>query len=364
MTAPKIQKNPVLDNIVQNAKAAAEQIETPAQPSLQDYKHLQIDENSDVPPLVPVIKIGGEIVSTFGGITILAGQSKSGKSAYLQPIIAGTLTDNVKDPVDGIEVVPSDGKAVIHIDTEQAKHKHKSNICGILKRAGLAKSPGYFQSYNFLPLERSTERQNAFREICELASKEYGGIHMIVIDGIADLIDDVLDAKESTEIVNTLLTIATTYNCVVVTIIHLNPSPNGQGTKERGHLGSQLERKVESSFRVVSKNDVSTLEPSKLRNGAASNIPHIQISYDPSKFYHVFVGHKEKDKSKTMNTEKYEVWAKQALPNRLPIKYSDLVKKLEVITGNGTDSAKKYVKTMTELDIIKRNHDKTYSINI
>jgi hypothetical protein len=357
----KVQKNPVLDKIVLNGKAAAEQVETPAQPSLQDFCHLLVDENLDVPEPVAIISIAGETISTPGNITTLSGQAKSGKSAFTQPIIAAAISNTCIDQLDGIEVIPSEGKAVILFDTEQSKSKHKKSHNAILKRAGLTSSPQYFKSYNFLELPKSIERQQALVNICELANEEFGGIHLLVIDGIADFIDDPQDAKESTAIVNLVHSIATKYLCTVILIIHLNPSPAGQPAKERGHLGSHLQRKSESTLQITSNGDVSTLEPKLLRMAGKGKIPLIQFSYDPGRGYHVFVGHKETEK-KSVDSTKYKQWAKAVLPNNLSITHGKLIEKLEVETGRGYESVKKYVRTMTELGIIKKEENGSYRI--
>jgi hypothetical protein len=357
----KVQKNPVLDNIVHSAKAAAEQVETPAQPSLQAYEHLIVDENLDVPEPVPIISIAGETISTPGNLTTLSGQAKSGKSAFTQPLIAGAISSTCIDQLDGVEIVPSTGKAVILFDTEQSKPKHKKSHEAILKRAGLSSSPEYFKSYNFLELSKSIDRQQALVNICELANEKFGGIHLLVIDGIADFIDDPQDAKESTAIVNLVHSIATKYLCTVILIIHLNPSPAGQPAKERGHLGSHLQRKSESTLQITSNGDVSTLEPKLLRMAGKGKIPLIQFSYDPGRGYHVFVGHKETDK-KSVDSTKYRQWAKAVMPNNLLVSYGNLVEKLEAETMKGTDSVKKYIRTMTELGIIKKEGKDGYRI--
>jgi hypothetical protein len=284
----------------------------------------------------------------------LSGQAKSGKSAFTQPLIAGAISSKCIDQLDGVEVVPSTGKAVVLFDTEQSKPKHKKSHQAILKRAGLSSSPDYFKSYNFLELAKSIDRQQALVNICELLNESFGGIHLLVIDGIADFIDDPQDAKESTAIVSLVHSLATKYMCTVILIIHLNPSPAGLPSKERGHLGSQLQRKSESTLKITSDGDVSTLEPGLLRMAGKGKIPLIQFSYDPSRGYHVFVGHKEKEKAKSVNVAKFEEWAKQVIPNALPVSHKELAKRLEDISDRGYDSAKGYIRNMTALGIIKK----------
>lgn len=357
----KIQFSQSIGKIISNGKASVEQQEQPHVSTLNDFAHLLVDENSDFPEPLAVISIGGETISTPGNITTISGQAKSGKSAFIQPIIAGAISSSCVDQFDGVEVIPSQNKALLLFDTEQSKAKHRKSHKAILKRAGLSSSPEFFKSYNFLELPKSIDRQQALVKICELANEEFGGIHLIFIDGIADFIDDPQDAKESTAIVNLVHSIATKYLCTVIVIIHLNPSPAGQPTKERGHLGSQLQRKSESTLQITSNGDVSTLEPKLLRMAGKGKIPLIQFSYDPGRGYHVFVGHKETEK-KSVDSAKYRQWAKAVLPNNLSITHGKLIEKLEAETGKGYESVRKYVRTMTELGIIKKEENGSYRI--
>lgn len=58
---------------------------------LQKYAYLQITDSTDIPEPEPVVKIGGEVISTEGNITTISGASKSGKSAFCSVLIAGAI---------------------------------------------------------------------------------------------------------------------------------------------------------------------------------------------------------------------------------------------------------------------------------
>ena len=79
---------------------------------------------------------------------------------------------------------------------------------------------------------------------------EYGGIHMVVIDGIADLLDAVNDEESHVKLVDELFPIAGIYNTIIVCVLHLAPS----GMKLRGHLGSEVQHKA-AGILLIEKGD-------------------------------------------------------------------------------------------------------------
>jgi hypothetical protein len=105
--------------------------------------------------------------------------------------------------IDGfpdVSVVPNtEGKAVIHFDTEQSEIDHQHNFKSILKRAGFDTTPDYFHSYNILS-EESEEYKEITTAIATCVMKVWRD-HLIVVDGIADYIDDVNEPKGAKQIV-------------------------------------------------------------------------------------------------------------------------------------------------------------------
>lgn len=256
-----------------------------AEETLKKYSYLKITDLTEIPPPIEVIKINGEIISTEGNITTISGASKSGKSAFSSVLIAGAIAKADYDGFPEVEVSFNTGKAVLHFDTEQARHKHQKNLKTIFKRAGLENCPENLLSYNIREEDLEKYKKITF-ELVEAASKKFNGIHLIFIDGGADFIKDVNEPRQSNEIVKFFEELAIKFSTAVVIIIHVNPS----GEKERGHLGSQLQRKSESVLSVKIQGDISFLEPKLLRMAGKGNIPLIQFTYDQEKGYHVYCG--------------------------------------------------------------------------
>ncbi len=262
---------------------------------LKEFERLRITDTTPIKPPVPVITINGETISTEGNLTTISGASKSGKSAFSSILIAGAISnDGVIDGLDSVEVQPNTNcKAVLHFDTEQARHKHQYNVKSILKRAGMEKCHEYFLSYNIRELDIS-DYATITNDICHAAEEQFGGIHLVVIDGIADYISDVNDPIQSNAIVKFFEELAIKHQTPIIIIVHTNPGSD----KERGHLGSQCQRKSESVIMVKTEGDISFIEPKFLRMAGKGSIPLIQFMYDKNKGYHVGCGIRTDDNAK------------------------------------------------------------------
>jgi hypothetical protein len=92
--------------------------------------------------------------------------------------------------------------------------------------------------------------QKALVMVMRDAAKRFGSVHAVLLDGVADLVADVNDAKESNGLVTQLHALAIEFDCSIIGVIHLNP---GNSDKTRGHLGSQLERKTEANLKLERK---------------------------------------------------------------------------------------------------------------
>ena len=132
---------------------------------------------------------------------------------------------------------------------------------------------------------------------------QYGGIHLVVIDGIADLIRCANDEAESIAVVEELYRLAGIYNTCIVTVLHFIPN----GLKLRGHLGSELQRKAAAilSIEKDTKPAVSVVKALKVRDGSPLDVPLMQFAWDKEKAMHAYLGEKpkeEKDRRKEEET--------------------------------------------------------------
>jgi hypothetical protein len=276
---------------------------------LAAFEYLRITDLTPIPEPEPVLKISGEIIAAAEDIFTISGASKSGKSAFVSMLIGSAIseTGQISDGLEGVEVLfNASKKAVIHFDTEQARHKHQRNVKTILKRADFTTCPEYYLSYNIrqLDIDKYAEITTG---ICQAASDKYNGIHSIWIDGGADYIADVNDPERSNAAVKYFEELAIQYHSAVFIIVHTNPNSD----KERGHFGSQCQRKSGGIIMVKNDGDASFIETKMLRYAGNGDIPQLVFKYDKSKGYHVGCGTmeaKEADPDKKAEAKMTDAW--------------------------------------------------------
>lgn len=331
---------------------------------LSRYDYLRITPDTNIPVPVPLIKIGEEIICTEGNVTTISGASKSGKSALISWFLAGAIstTGILIDPLEGVEIEPNpSGKAVIHFDTEQSKYDHQKKQKTILHRAGLTSCPRYFRSYNIRELELSSYITHT-QKICEYANKHFGGMHLIVVDGGADYIQNVNDPEQSREIIKYFGDLAIKYSVPVIIIIHTNPD----GIKERGHVGSESQRKSESVLRIMKDGDISYIEPVFLRNAGNGAMPRIQFIYDKEKGYHVSCGVRASNTT-DRDVERLEMLERLAWEVFVPptaMKNKDCEAAIMKASNRSISIAKNYLAEMRAHKFIIKDDDDLWRLNV
>lgn len=319
--------------------------------TLADFEQYRITDTTAIQKPVPIVKIAGQTISTPEAITVISGQPKSGKSAFCSILIAGAITPFDVDGLDLVEVLlNSERKAVIHFDTEQAPWKHQANQRTILKRAALDTCPDYFLSYNIRQLEVEA-MQTTVSEICKAAAEAFSGIHSIFIDGIADFIKDPNDPAASFDIVKYFEAIAQAYFCSIIVIVHTNPGSD----KERGHLGSQVQRKAEAVLTVKKEGNVSYLDPKLLRH-AGDDLPKIQFTFSPEKGYHTGCTlDTPKDRKAIEKLNKLTSVCNKLFSEQKEYTYSAAIEAIIRKTATGRNSAVNMFKEMKAHELIENN---------
>lgn len=127
---------------------------------------------------------------------------------------------------------------VLYIDTEQSP----SDVQRITKRVKsiVGKEDGLFM-YGLRPL--SPKQRIA---AIELLLQEHQA-DVLVIDGVRDLLMDINNAVESTEVMTLLMKWSFDYDIHIATVLHQN---KGDGNS-RGHIGTELNNKAETILRVT-----------------------------------------------------------------------------------------------------------------
>ena len=309
------------------------------------YDHLRITE--DKPEEMPeaVVTMHGIPICTRKNLTLLSGASKAGKTAITSVLCAGAIQSKGIDGCANIEVAENcDEKAVIHVDTEQSRYHHYRNFkTAVLRRGNLQRSPEYYYSYNLRSLgliEYKTFMDSLFAKAAGL----YDGIHLAVIDGVADFITSVNDEVESNAIVSYFEQLAIKYDTCIVLVLHVNPGTE----KERGHLGSQLQRKCESVLSIKKEGDISVLEAKLLRGGASGLFTPIHYQFDDNKGYHVFMDASDVN---SKSTQLHDL-AKEVFTHAMS--YAKAVEAVEKADRCAVATAKRKIKDMLTAGFIEK----------
>jgi hypothetical protein len=326
---------------------------------IEAYEPFRITDTTPIEPPIPVITIAGEVISTEGNITTFSGASKAGKSALTAICIAGAICEPGRvDGINGLDVEPNlTNKAVIHIDTEQAKHRQQNTVRAIIRRAKLRTCPDHYLSYNIRELDL-----DKYGEITEGifagANSDFGGIHLAVIDGLADYIKDVNDGEDSNAIIKFVEGLAIKYRVPIIVIVHTNPGSD----KERGHLGSQLQRKSESVLAVKLEGDISFIEPKFLRMAGKGNIPQLSFKYCQEKGYHIDNGVMidSEDRKEAIKFEMISNLCKTVFSGQVSYGYKEAIQHIEKASGKKTATAKGYFTIMKENEIIIQGDDNNW----
>ncbi len=134
-----------------------------------------------------VVAVNGVPLGTQDNLFCITGGEGTGKSNYVGAILAGTLGEK-RLPIEktlGLEITANPkGLAVLHYDTEQSEAQLHKNLGKTLQRASLKTVPEFYHSLYLASLSRK-DRLKLIRESMDLFHHKHGGIHLVVIDGIA-----------------------------------------------------------------------------------------------------------------------------------------------------------------------------------
>lgn len=326
--------------------------------ALSDFEHLRVTLEKEYKNTQPLITWCGAAIAAAGNITAISAQAKAGKSALCNVFIAGAISqDGFCDGFTKMKIEPNTfNKAVIVMDTEQSEADQQYNIKTICKRVGTSKTPENLLCYNIRQLSINDYQQTT-NTICEAAAQQFDGVHLIVIDGGADYIKSVNDEESATMIVEYFTHLAIKYNCAVIVVVHQNPGSD----KERGHVGSQIQRKCFGMIGIKKDGDISIAEPKIMRKAGISDIQPLHYLYSKEKGYHIEIDAPEKGNTETKKLAKMEATINEALPLGLSCGYNDLVQRIiKAAKATSETTGKNYLKVGVANGWITKGNDGLY----
>ena len=326
--------------------------------TMSALKSCEVDFNNPPPVAQMVVSVNDVPLGTQGNILCITGGEGTSKSNYVTALIAGAIGQSEKNKdkaMDTLGVSVSENskrKAILFYDTEQSEVQTYKNITNLLKRCGRETMPEYLKAYCLTGMSRK-ERLQAIIQSMDKFHYQFRGIHMVVIDGIADLIKGANDETESIAVVEELYRLAGIYNTCIVTILHFIPS----GLKLRGHLGSELQRKAAAILSIEKDTDpsVSVVKALKVRDGSPLDVPIMQFAWDKDVRMHVYLGEKPKEEKEKRKEDELVAVARDIFGRQDFITYVDLAEQIQAILDVKERTAKSYIKFMREKEIILKD---------
>lgn len=205
-----------------------------------------------LPPMETLFKAYDVPCFYRGELVAVCGKAKSGKTLFLSMIMACCLTDRVL----ALERVSDIGQPlrVLWLDTEQSQQSTQEIMLKrIIPLAGDVNDfDECFYSYNLRGLGYETRR-----ELMEVAVNI---LHpdIVIIDGIKDLVTDINDAIQATQIMEQQMMLAQKNNCCIVNVLHQNK--NESDLNMRGSIGTELTNKAFEVYRCEFIEDSDTFK--------------------------------------------------------------------------------------------------------
>jgi len=224
-------------------------------PEIMMMDGYRLTSQSEVPEEVFLFKLFNTPCFPRGDLTTITGPAKSGKTFLVTMLMACC----VERQVLAFERIGEEPFKVLWLDTEQSRMTTKRILTERVGRmihghrdvtddAHQASSTGHQalfpdEQYYVLNVRSLTPKERV--EMLRLAIETYRP-DLVVIDGIADLLDDINSGTDSTTLIQQLLAMAVNYDCNITTIIHLNRS--GERLNLRGWIGTLM---VQKSYEVL-----------------------------------------------------------------------------------------------------------------
>jgi RecA-family ATPase len=207
-------------------------------------------------PLLEIIEGVNRIcIFSRGNISCSTGQAKSRKTFGLTMLASSMLQfgrtyDKFFCPIDQMRIV--------YIFTEESKPDAINAGKRVQKIKGLDEQPPNFRFFWLRRLSPS-QRVEMMVQIIEEIKPDF-----VFIDGIRDMVTDINNADQATEISTLLLKITDELNNHIHCVIHQNPGVE----KMRGHLGTELMNKSETILSIakdVDNKTISIVKPQEIR---------------------------------------------------------------------------------------------------
>ena len=237
---------------------------------IHDTQFIDIDEVFKPQPVA--ISIGESIYKgkkypipfgSYGDFSCIVGASKSKKTFLKSLFTACYIGGNSNFYSTNIKGHNVGKKWIIDIDTEQSEFHAQRVFRRVAEMVG--ENPINYKPFALRTL--SANERFKFIDWIFNESEYKGNIGLLIIDGVADLVNDVNNLEQSNEVSQKLLEWSGNENCHIITVLHRNFGSN----KPTGHLGSAVLKKAETVVFVEKEDDAVLVTSEYSRNQPFEN---------------------------------------------------------------------------------------------
>ena len=219
---------------------------------------IKASEKVEDPP--KILFVGDCTIATFGNFSASTGKAKSKKTFNISAMVAAAVTNTTV--LNYRASLPEGKRRILYFDTEQSKYHCHTVLERIYKLSNLP-----FQQDDprllFWGLREYTPKLRI--ALIDYALRKYDEVGLVIIDGLRDLMYDINNGKEATDVMTVLMAWTSVYDLHIHTVLHLNKNDNNP----RGHIGTELENKAETVL-IISKNmknnSISEVRPMHMRD--------------------------------------------------------------------------------------------------
>lgn len=310
-----------------------------------------------IPP--KILFIGDCTIATFGNFSASTGKAKSKKTFNISAMVAAAVTNTTV--LNYRACLPEGKRKILYFDTEQSKYHCHNVLERIYKLSGLSvkKDDPRLQ---FWGLREYTPKLRI--ALIDYALRKHQEVGLVIIDGLRDLMYDINNGKEATDVMTVLMAWTSVYDLHIHTVLHLNKNDNNP----RGHIGTELENKAETVL-IISKNlqnnSISEVRPMHMRDKEFSTFAfHIDDNKLPvlDNGISVTVVKRREKSLVSLDNEVHQEILSKAFKNNTPTRYSDLVEMVsrayeDAGYKRGTNGIKDLLKLLSGKGIIVKQDD-------
>ena len=310
-----------------------------------------------IPP--KILFVGDCTIATFGNFSASTGMAKSKKTFNISAMVAAAVTNTTV--LNYRACLPEGKRKILYFDTEQSKYHCHNVLERIYKLSGLFVKKDDPRLL-FWGLREYTPKLRI--ALIDYALRKHQEVGLVIIDGLRDLMYDINNGKEATDVMTVLMAWTSVYDLHIHTVLHLNKNDNNP----RGHIGTELENKAETVL-IISKNlqnnSISEVRPMHMRDKEFSTFAfHIDDNKLPvlDNGISVTVVKRREKSLVSLDNEVHQEILSKAFKKNSPTRYSDLVEMVSLAYEDagykrGTNGIKDLLKLLSGKGIIVKQGD-------